>query len=148
MSSFNFWQKWLFAVSSIMAALGLFIALFNRSQIFDCVFNNQINPTFWIENAVVPGIIDFQSWIYGVLGATVTGWGILMAFIAKYPFKEKQKWSWNCLALATILWFVVDTSISIYFRVYFNAVFNTILFLAITLPLLFTRRYFIPAARG
>ena len=143
MERFNFWQKWLFLVSLIMVALGLFIALFNRSQIFELIFNRQINPLFWKEGAVLPGTADFQSWIYGVLGATVSGWGILMAFIANYPFKEKQKWSWISLALAAVLWFVVDTSLSICFHVYYNAVFNTILFLAIAAPLLFTRKYFI-----
>ena len=144
MDRFNFWQKWLYIVSLIMAALGLFIALFNKSQIFDYIFNNQINPAFWKENNMLQTSIDFQSWIYSVLGATVAGWGILMAFIAKYPFSQKQKWSWICIALATDLWFVVDTSISIYFHVYFNAV----LFLAIALPLLFTRKYFIPTIRS
>ena len=142
MNRFKFWQKWLLVVSLSIVILGLFIALFNFTLIFNYVFHRQINPIFWKEKILLKSTIEFQSWIYGVLGATVSGWGVIMLFIAKYPFKKKQKWSWLAIASSTGVWFIVDTSISIYFNVYFNALFNTILFLVICLPLLFTIKYF------
>jgi hypothetical protein len=122
--------------------MGIFIAFLNQTFLFDSFFNNQINPVFRINNSFPDDIFIFQAWIYGVLGATLSGWGVFLAYIIYYPFRERQKWSWNCIAFGITLWFLIDTSISIYFHVFFNAVFNAILFLSIIIPLLFVKRYF------
>ena len=142
MNQFNFWQKILQVASLVMVLMGVFIALFNQSSIFNYIFNNPINATFWSSDNFPSNIVQFRSWVYGVLGATISGWGIFIAFIVHYPFKEKQKWSWYCIAIGIIVWFIIDTSISAYFSVYFNVVFNTILFLSIVVPLFFTKKYF------
>ncbi len=142
MYSFSFWQKWLFSVAIIVIIFGLALAFFNQTALFDTLFNNQINPVFWSASQVNANTSAFQGWIYGVLGSTVAGWGVLIAFIAYYPFKRKEKWAWNCLAVGVGLWFVADTAISLCSRVYFNALFNTMLLVLIALPLIFTRRSF------
>ena len=41
-----------------------------------------------------------------------------------------------------LVWFVLDTSLSIYYKVYFNAAFNTVLLILAMLPVVLTRRYF------
>jgi hypothetical protein len=64
------------------------------------------------------------------------------AFVAFYPFKNGEKWAWNSLVAALLVWFVVDETLSLYHAVYFNAAFNLGLLLAIALPLLFTRKHF------
>jgi hypothetical protein len=142
MNSFNFLQKFLLIVSCIMVLMGIFIALFNHSTMFNYLFNNQIDPVFGINNLSPDDILRFQSWIYGVLGATLSGWGVFLAFIFYYPFREKQKWSWNCIAAGVSLWFLLDTTISINFHVYFNAVFNAILFLSLIVPIILVKKYF------
>jgi hypothetical protein len=143
MKHFNFWQKWLLIVSLYLVIFGLVLAFFNQSQLMDLVFNNQIDPAFWPGGNIPENAALFQAWVYGVLGATVSGWGILMAFVVGYPFKARQKWAWNCLAAALTIWFIADTAISAYFQVIFNVVFNTALFLLIGIPLLFTRSVFL-----
>ena len=142
MYSFSFWQKWLYTVAIIVIVFGLALAFLNQTALFDTLFNNQINPVFWSASQVDTNTSAFQGWNYGVLGSTVAGWGVLIAFIAYYPFKRKEKWAWNSLAVGVGLWFVVDTAISLYSRVYFNALFNTMLLLLLALPLIFTRRSF------
>lgn len=142
MCNFNFWQKWLFFVGIYLAVFGLVLAFFNQTYVMDFVFNNQINSVFWSANAVPENIIPFQSWVYGVLGATVAGWGIFIAFLAYYPFKAREKWAWNCIAAGISIWFIFDTSISAFYDVTFNVVFNVVLLIFIGLPLLFTRKYF------
>ena len=142
MIRFNFWYKWLVIVSAVMIILGLIIAFLNQTSLFNYFFNEQINSAFWHNNKLSPDLLSFQSWIYSVLGATLIGWGVFLLFITFYAFKGKQKWSWNCILLGICSWYAVDTTISISFEVYFNAVFNTILFLAVGTPLLFTRKYF------
>lgn len=63
-------------------------------------------------------------------------------FKAHYPFKKKEKWAWNCLVVGLLVWFVLDTSISLNYKVYFNAVFNTALLISAILPAVFTLKYF------
>jgi hypothetical protein len=138
MTSFAFWQRWLFAVGVLISIFGILMALLSGTPIFE-LFNRQIDPAFWGTNSVDPNARAFQAWVYGLWGATIAGWGIFLAFIAKYPFRNKEKWAWNCLAAGLAVWFVLDTALSVYYRVYFNAVFNTVLLILVALPLLVTR---------
>jgi hypothetical protein len=141
MESFVFWQKWLLVVGVIISVFGIVMALFNGTVLFE-LFNSQIDPVFWGTGKVADESKGFQQWIYGVLGATVAGWGISLAFIAYHPFQKKERWSWNCLVVGLLVWFLTDTAISLYFKVYFNAAFNTLVLILAMLPVAFTRKHF------
>jgi hypothetical protein len=142
MKTFTFWQRWLFMMSVVLVVMGLFIALLNQTALFALLFNRQIDPVFWGAAPLDPAVVTFQGWVYGVLGATVAGWGVSMAFIARYPFAARQPWAWQSIAWALGLWYVIDTAISATNGVYFNVAFNSLLLLAIALPLFFTRKAF------
>ena len=142
MTQFTFWQRWLFIVGLIITVFGVTFALANSTALFG-VFDIQVNPVFWDTVEITDRAArEFQSWIYGVLGATIAGWGVFITFIAHYPFRNRERWAWNCLLVAVLIWFVVDTAISMNFRVYFNVVFNTVLLTATLLPLGFSRKHF------
>jgi hypothetical protein len=129
-----------FSVAILIVLFGLSLAFFSQSTVFHILFNNQIDPAFWNHQPAPDNVLEFQKWIYGVLGATVAGWGVFLAFLARYPFKSRQRWTWNCIALGLTLWFLVDTAVSAFYRVYFNTLFNLVLFLVGMLPLVFTYR--------
>ncbi|MGB6063204.1 MAG: hypothetical protein WBG50_00230, partial [Desulfomonilaceae bacterium] len=95
MTSFSFWQKWLFVVGVIVTIFGTLMAKLSGAHVFD-LFNRQIDPAFWGASAVGASAKEFQQWVYGVWGATIAGWGAFMAFIAYYPFAQKERWAWNC----------------------------------------------------
>jgi hypothetical protein len=118
------------------------MAFFSGTILFEA-FNNQVDPVFWGTESVPVTTRNFQGWVYGVLGSTMAGWGIFMIFIAHYPFKMKEQWSWNCLFIGLLFWFVIDTAISLYFNVYFNAAFNSVIFILGLIPLFFTRNKFV-----
>jgi len=143
MFKFVFLQRWLLFVGVYLVFLGLFLAFFNQSSLMNLLFNNNINPAFWGSNVSEEIIVKFQSWIYGVLGATITGWGIFLVFIVHYPFRNLELWSWNCILTGIVIWFIVDTAISIHFGVSFNVLFNIVLLFMIGFPLVFSRKYFI-----
>jgi hypothetical protein len=132
----------LLVVSVVISVFGIMIVLLSGTPLFD-MFNRQINPVFWSPNTVEESAKGFQQWIYGVLGATMAGWGVFMTFIAHYSFRNKEKWAWNCMFVGMLVWFVLDTSISIFHKVYFNAVFNTGLLIIAMLPVVLTRKYFV-----
>jgi hypothetical protein len=141
MNNFNFWQKWLFGVAFVIVIFGLALAFFNDTTLF-AFFDQNINPVFWQGQIPPQAFITFKQWNYAVLGATMAGWGVCIAFMTVYPFRKRERWVWNALVSAVLLWFVVDTFFSVRFGVIFNALFNVLVLIAVALPLLFTRRYF------
>jgi hypothetical protein len=138
---FLLWQRWLLALGVIIVVFGMALAFLYPTPLFD-IFRTQIDPVFWAAGELTAGTASFQQWIYGVLGATMAGWGTCVAFIAAVPFKRKEKWAWNCLAIAVSLWFVIDTFLSWRFGALFNVIFNVLIFLAAMVPLLLSRRDF------
>jgi hypothetical protein len=141
MKRFLFWQRWLLIFSLVVVIFGMSMALFNRTLLF-AIFDQQVNPSFWGASSLPAGVDEFQGWTYGVLGATMAGWGVFLAFVTRYPFRNRERWAWNCLALGLLLWYVIDTAISLSRGVVFNAIFNTGILILAALPLFFTRREF------
>ncbi len=144
---FLFCQRWLLALGVIIVVFGIALAFLYSTPLFD-IFRAQIDPVFWGAGELTSGTVLFQQWIYGVLGAMMAGWGVSITFIAAVPFKRREKWAWNCLALAVSLWFVIDTFLSWRFGALFNVAFNMLIYLAAMLPLLFSRRSFPRAVGG
>lgn len=142
MDRFIFWQRWLFVVGLAVSVFGVALALLNATSLF-AVMHHQVNPVFFMEERICADARAFQMWSYGVLGAVVAGWGVALAFVAHYPFKNKEPWAWNCVATGLLLWYVIDTGISAYFKVYFNVLFNTGMLVAALLPLVLTRKQFV-----
>ncbi|MCP4899483.1 MAG: hypothetical protein GY906_21160 [bacterium] len=142
MKSHLFWSRWLECVGWTLVVLGLGLAFFNQSYLFDAALNRQIDPAFWADADIPDEAKRMQAWIYGVLGATVSGWGVLVAFISRTAFRQRQRWSWTCLLLAITLWYLVDTGVSVAFGVYFNAAFNTVVAASAYIPLMATSKAF------
>jgi hypothetical protein len=141
MNSFTFWQRWLFVLSLIIVTFGLGMAALNGTPLFD-LLNRQVDPTFWGTQPIPQAALAFRGWTYGVLGATMAGWGVFIAFVAQSPFRRQERWAWNCTALGILVWYLPDTSISLASGVIFNAVLNTGLLALVALPLFFTRKEF------
>jgi hypothetical protein len=139
--SFSFWQKWLLVAGGGITFFGITMALVSGTPLFD-LFNRQIDPAFWGTNAVDDIARQFQQWIYGVWGATIAGWGIFLTYMARYPFNKKERWAWSCIAYGLLVWFVLDTWLSFFYKVYFNVAFNTGLLVLVMLPVMFTRKDF------
>ncbi len=143
MTGFLFWKRVLFVVTLVISAFGLVLAFFNQSQLMDWAFNRRIDPAFWGDGGYPAEFRAFQSWVYGVLGATVAGWGIVMAFLVHHAFRPENRWAWNAFAVGISIWYICDSALSWYWGAGFNVLFNTLLLLAVGVPLLATRRYFI-----
>jgi hypothetical protein len=142
MNSFDFWQKWLFTAGIIMVVFGVALALGYGSPLFGWLMSG-INSTFWANAAqMTPAMLAYQLWMVGLLGTVMACWGLTVAFIAFYPFRRMENWAWTCLASGVGLWFVLDESLSLFYRVYFNAIFNLGFLLMLVLPLVFTMGFF------
>jgi hypothetical protein len=140
MGNFTFWQRWLLAVGILIAGFGIVMALAAGTPLFD-IFNRQIDPAFW-AGAVDGATRQYQHWIYGVWGATIAGWRIFLAYVIRHPFAKKERWAWECVAVGLVVWYILDTSLSLYYGVFFNVAFNSLLLVAAAVPLMLTRRAF------
>jgi hypothetical protein len=139
MERFNFWYRWLLVISCVVVIFGAFMAILNQSPLFD-LFNQQIDPVFWDDTAPLNAYAQFQGWVYGVLGSTMAGWGLMLFFVVRHPFQQREKWAWNAIAVSLGFWYLLDTGISLYFGVTFNAIFNTLLVFLVLPPLITTRK--------
>jgi hypothetical protein len=138
---FWLWHKWLLAVCLVVIAFGLFIALLSWTPLFG-IFNGLVDGVFWYGSTPDDATGQFILWAYGMLGATMAGWGIALAYMVKYPFARKEKWSWNAIALGLAVWFVVDTFMSVYTKAYFNVGVNVMLIVLAGIPILMSRKSF------
>jgi hypothetical protein len=138
---FLFWQRWLFVFSLAFIVFGLALALFNGTPMFD-LLNRQVDPAFWGTEEIPMETLVFQRWIYGVAGATMSSWGVLLAYIIYYPLRRREKWAWNCLAIGMLAWFLPDFAVSLYFGVFFNMIFSTLCVTVIFFPLTMLRKYY------
>jgi hypothetical protein len=137
---FDLWSKWLLAVCAIVILFGLFMALLSWTPLFS-VFNRLVDDVFWPGGS--PAAVEqYQLWVYGMLGATMAGWGVTLAYIVLNPFAKREQWSWNAVAAGLALWFVVDTFMSAYTKAYFNVGVNVLLIVLAGIPLVMTRKDF------
>ncbi|MGQ9655787.1 MAG: hypothetical protein ACUVXD_17135 [Thermodesulfobacteriota bacterium] len=142
MSKFLFWQRGLLGLGIGISLFGLWMALLSGTHLF-AFFHRQIDPAFWGVSPVDVAARQFQQWIYGAWGATIAGWGIVLIYIVRYPFRKKESWAWKGLVYALLVWYVLDTSLSVLYRVYFNVALNTGLLVLAAVPLVFTRKEFV-----
>jgi hypothetical protein len=101
-----------------------------------------VNGVFWSGIAPDAATGQFRLWVYGMLGATMAGWGITLVYIVLNPFARGEKWSRNAIAAGIALWFAVDTFMSAYTHAYFNVGVNVLLIVLAGIPLLMTWKHF------
>jgi hypothetical protein len=134
------WSGWLTAVAVAVAAFGVFMSLFGGTPLFGPI-DFFYDPSFWPGSA--PAVVtDYQAWVYGVWGATLAGWGIVLVFIARGPFAAGEAWAWRAVALGTAVWFVLDTLASLMHGVLPNVILNVVVLVLVAIPLWGSRREF------
>ena len=140
MGSFRFWLNWLLGASAGIVAFGVAMALLAGTPLFDA-FDRQIDAAFF-SAATTDEVQSFQRWVYAVLGGTMAGWGLTLAFLVHHPYRNRERWAWTAIASSLVLWFILDTTLSATSGVWFNVAFNCVPLLAVLVPLLATRSAF------
>lgn len=139
--SFEFWYKWLLGVSIFNILLGLLIALAPNSFFFS-YHTEAIVETF--SNGYLPEEAHrLRTFLFGIIGGTISGYFFLQTCIVWIPFYRKEPWAWHAIFWALMLWFVIDSGMSIYHGAYFNIWMINIWSLLLTaIPLVMTYRDF------
>jgi hypothetical protein len=141
MSADKFWSEWLKITMLIVIATGVlliitgsFVPIKFLDQLIDDVFSGGVQPPEHINM--------LKNWLFSVNGAVMTGWGCSMLYIVNNSFRQRERWAWRCIFYPVLIWFLLDTSVSLYYGVTFNVILNCILLLQIMAPLLYLRNQF------
>jgi hypothetical protein len=140
-STFRFWYKWLLAVSFLNMIMGIIIALFPGSFLFEA-HTEALSKTFF------EGVLPWQAelmrrFFFGIIGGTIAGYFLLQTLIVLFPFRNGERWAWHAVFWAILLWFMIDSTLSILHGAFFNVWMINIPSLLLTLiPLLFTHSSF------
>ncbi|HMO39813.1 MAG TPA: hypothetical protein PKC76_10505 [Saprospiraceae bacterium] len=141
-SKFNFWTNWLLVVNIITVLIGVIIALFGNSFLFE--YHNEGTRKLFFDGENIPEkIMSFKNWLFGIIGATISGFHILIVFIVHFAFRKRYVWARNAIFIAMLSWFLIDTSVSLHFGAFYNIyLINMPSFLLIVLPLILTWKNF------
>lgn len=146
MDRFTFWYRWLLSVSIGFGLFGLLVAVWPFAA--PLAFWHTSTDAVFHGGLPSDESLAFRSFILGPLGATIAGFYVLQAFIVWQPFRRRERWAWMAIAAATLLWFTVDSAVSIVHGAWFNVLMiNLTTLVLVGLPLAMTYRAF-PAASG
>ena len=132
--------RWISLAGLCLGLVGLVLAVGCDTEMMKLLIHSHIDRLFADGSGSAAGILTFRTWIYGVLGATVCSWGLLIAWVGHSVFPEKPQSAWIAMTAALSVWFVVDTAVSCQFGVGFNVAFNTTILLIFAIPLAMTAR--------
>ena len=88
------------------------------------------------ESISTEEVTDYLRLPFMVLGSVMAGWSLLMIQIVRGPLKEGLPWAWTFLVRSLILWFVLDTGMSLVIGYPTHALFNVPFAIALGIPLL------------
>ena len=140
---FNFWQKWLTYANMLTIIVGILVAFVGNSIFFE-LHNDYTKDVFFSSLELEPEVLKLKNWLFGIIGATIIGFHVLMVMISENAFKNKEIWAYKAMWFGLLSWFVVDSSISFYYGAIHNIILiNLVALLLIGLPLIMTRKVFI-----
>jgi hypothetical protein len=82
---------------------------------------------------------DYLQLPFMVLGAVMAGWSVLMIQLVRGPLRDGSRWAWLVLVQSLVLWFSLDTGMSLVLGYPTHAVFNIPFAVALGVPLLSLR---------
>lgn len=128
------WQNWLSAWAILVTAFGLVLA----GGAFAAT-DGLTTMLFTLFGNPLPTVIDtHHRFAIGLMGAVTMGWGLTYfgAFKALHAVDPATAAPiWRYLLFAGLVWFVIDSTISVATGFWMNAVSNTILMVLFLIPL-------------
>ena len=127
-----FW--WLIVVATMHVLGGIALAFEFPEAVWQ-VYRQDLYLVFSVSNEISDQVDTMISMILRLFGPTVASWGCLMIYLLHRIFSHNDRAALVFLSAATILWFLLDTTISLTFGVTSHLYINSAAFIAIILPL-------------
>ncbi|MDQ7840938.1 MAG: hypothetical protein RDU83_07915 [bacterium] len=134
-----FWWRWLVVAAVTVLAFGLSLILLPgpMQRAFESLY---FSPR--ALSPLEPDAAAYAAFMGGVLGAVMIGWAVLLLFVLYGPFRRMDALAWDMIAASLVAWFVADTGFSLWSGFWQNAILNTVMLAAFSVPLVGTYRRF------
>ena len=122
----------LLSVGGIHAVLGLVFIIVCQTSFIN-PYIDELHAIFQISPS--PETKDLTRFLLQLFGPTLSSWGVLFSLsVIHYRNTGNQRVKIMVL-IATLLWYVIDCFLSYSYGVYSHLYLNTIVFIAIVIPL-------------
>ena len=109
---------------------------------------DRVAVALWGSAGYGTEVAAYRGWIQALLGGTMISYAWAMLFLVARPLRQRQAWAAWAIAIATLNWFIVDTSVSAAHGVWINVGFNVTALLATLIPLALLAPWLRPGDRG
>lgn len=129
------WKDWLMVWAIGVTLFGLVLAggAFAATDMLT-------RTLFQLFGSPLPLLMDeHHRFAIGLMGAVTMGWGLtyIAAFKALFALEPaKAAPIWRMMLLGSLIWFVIDSTISVATGIWMNAVSNTILLVLLLIPVI------------
>ncbi len=109
----------------VLLAMNAFFVLFGISTAWFASIPPSSLWSQWIAEHFYQGTMPqdartMYDFMRGPLGGTMAGSYLLQTWIVAVPLRRGEPWAWWAIASATVVWFVVDSAVSIAHDAWFN----------------------------
>lgn len=145
-AAFERWRRYLLVVSAFFGLFGAAWVVFGSFDPFG-LYKSLLAQALWGIPRLPPDAERAFSFVVAPLGATTAGYFLLVHMIVRYALPRREVWAYRAIVGALLVWFVLDTSASIFHGMLANVWLVNIPCLVIMgVPLLALRRWFRPRA--
>lgn len=125
------WITWLQVVLGLLFVYALLL-------VFAGSLAGQLFTTFGFgppESIDTDQVRDYLNLPFMVLGAVLAGWSLMMIQIVRGPLRDGSGWAVPILIRSLVVWFVLDTGMSLVLGFPMHALFNVPFAVALGIPL-------------
>jgi hypothetical protein len=139
----RFWSQWLQVASALFAVQAVSWILLGTLDPFG-VYDRLMAESLLARNSLTEGERSVFAFANVLLGATTAGFFVMFFMLARIPFQRLERWSYCCLTLGLLTWFVLDSTFSLVRGATFNVLLvNIPCLVVLSIPLLATARTFL-----
>ncbi len=132
------WDRLLLVVVAGVSVYALGLVMFGLvlgDQVFDRI-------GFGPDDGEIAGDVprEYIRLVYGILGAVIVGWMTTVGAVVIGPLRRRESWAWWTIVIASAVWFVLDTGLSLLLGFVGHGLFNVGFAIALAVPLAAIRR--------
>jgi hypothetical protein len=136
----NFWIGWL-----TLATLG--VSLFGIALVIFPDFARQgFSLLVYFDaghlSSLGEEVINYVALLHAVLGSVMFGWGIALLIVVRKLYANGSRLGWQIVAVSVLVWFVPDTTFSLWSGFWQNALLNLSFLVLFLVPLVATFKEF------
>ena len=131
MTSRQFWTRWLLVALWVLFGYSLLLVVGGplAGRLFAAFGFGPSGP------ADTSAVREYLNLPYMVLGAVLAGWTSMMISVVRGPLRDGSPWAVPVLIRSLLLWFVLDTTMSVVLGHPTHALFNVPIAVALAIPL-------------